>query len=166
LSSIVSDISQQNSGTITSNLVDDQTTTLTIGTVGTTRNEFAALEHNSKNRQNGTLYGIRMKVPQGLSDPNFVSITAAAWKPFTQGPTTIFTLISRTPDLTAKFTQPAGTVMDIIFDTPIANFEEGGIITLVVESTGSITTMFDTQAGLNTISSVILDDAVPPPCRS
>ena len=108
----------------------------------------------TRNRQPGAVTKIRMKVPNSLGDADLTSIKIGFWNNniipdnFKEG--------QYTEDIKGKFTETAGTVETITLDTPIT-IEDGTIVTVVVETTGTITGMFHATTSSYQLNSTFVD---------
>ena len=108
----------------------------------------------TRNRQPGDVTKIKMKVPNGLADPNLTSIKIGFWNNnvipdnFKEG--------QYTEDIKGKFTETAGTEETITLDTPIT-IEDGTIVTVVVETTDTITGMFHATTSSYQLNSTFVD---------
>ena len=84
-----------------------------------------------------------MKVPNELANPALSSIRIGVWN--VNVPPYNFKEGVYSENLISKFTLSAGSIEDIIFDTPLLNVEDGSCLTVVVETTGIITGIFQAQ---------------------
>ena len=154
MASLVEIITANNTGDAPTSFIDDFTTNETAIDSAASFREIASLTFLTRNRQPGTVRKIRMKVPNGLADPDLTSIRIGFWNNniipsnFNGG--------QYTADIKGKFTLSAGTVETITLDTPVT-IEDGTIVTIVVETTDIITGMFHATTSAFNLDSIFVD---------